>query len=277
MLKAPKTFSSLFVSLAVHLIGFAILGMIFLKAKPYEEYIEATFLDPLPQKRDIRMREVMIKPTRFAYTSSMARQLPKVTTAVEISGVDTVGFDLGAPVVKDAPLSVATGIKKSHPATVIAASPAVRPKVNISSFKPTAPPASANMNVLSPATVETEMKLLTMPNINVGETKSVDNVLRQYCGGVKRKIEKEKKYPRLAERNGYEGKVEIKFKILADGQVENVEIVNSSGYDVLDNEAVRAIRAAAPYSLIPEALAQTYLWIKVPLVFAITGGVKSNE
>ena len=271
MLKTQKTFSSLFVSLAIHLVFFVILGLIFLKAKPYEEYIETMFLDPVPQKRNMRMREAMIKPTRFAYTSSMARQLPKATTAVEISGVDNVGFDLGAPVMEEAPLSVAQRIYENHHATVIAASPAVRPRVNISTFKPTAPPAAANMGVLSPATVENEMKLLKMPNINVGETKSVDNVLRQYCGEVKRKIEKEKKYPRLAERNGYEGKVEIKFKILADGQVENVEIVNSSGYDVLDNEAVRAIRAAAPYSLIPEALAQTYLWIKVPLVFAITG------
>ncbi len=271
MVKAQKTFSSLFVSCAVHLVFFVILGLIFLKAVPYEEYIETMFLDPLPEKRNMRMRDARIKPTRFAYTSNTARQLPKVTTAVEISSVDNVGFDLGAPVVEDAPLSVAPGIYENHHATVIAASPAGRPKVEISSFKPTSAPTAANTGILSPSTIKNEMKLLKMPNLNIRETKSVDDALRQYCGKVKRKIEKEKKYPRLAERNGYEGKVEIKFKILADGQVENVEIVNSSGYDVLDNEAVRAIRAAAPYSLIPEALAQTYLWIKVPLVFAITG------
>ena len=76
----------------------------------------------------------------------------------------------------------------------------------------------------------------------------------------------------MAERNGYEGHVEIKFKILADGQVEHLEIVNSSGYDILDNEAARAIREATPYSPILEVLAKTYLWIKVPLVFKLQEG-----
>ena len=263
-----KTFSSLFVSLAVHLIGFAILGVIFLKAKPYEEYIEATFLDPVPSKRKMQLREAMIRPTSSEYASNTTTQLPRVTTAVEIRGVDDVGFSLSALITEDAPLSVAPGIYDSPPATVIAAAPSVRPKVKMSSFKPAAVPAAANMGVLSPTTLENDMKLLKMPNLNIRETKNV-GALRQYCEEVKRKIEKEKKYPNWAERNGYEGEVEIKFKILADGHVENVEIVNSSGYDILDNEAVRTIIQAAPFPLIPRVLAKTYLWIKVPLVFKL--------
>ena len=268
MFKAQKTFSSFFVSLAIHLVGFAILGMIFLKAKPYEEYIEATFLDPAPQKRKMQLREARILPTRSEYISNTTKQLPKITTAVEIRGFDDVGFGLNAPVAEDAPLSVAQRIYDSPLATVIAAAPAVRPKVNISTFKPTAAPSAANMGVLSPSTLENEAKLLEMPNIDIRETKNVD-ALRQYCKEVKRKIEKEKKYPNWAEKNGYEGQVDIKFKILADGQVENVEIVNPSGYDILDDEAVRTIIQAAPFSPIPEAIAKAYLWIKVPVVFEL--------
>ena len=72
MLKAKKAFGFLSISLAIHFVGFAILGLIFLKAKPYEEYIETMFLESLPQKRKTRMRDVVIKPVRSEYGRFLA-------------------------------------------------------------------------------------------------------------------------------------------------------------------------------------------------------------
>jgi len=269
MFKTKKAFGSLSISLAIHFIGFAILGLIFLKAKPYEEYIETMFLEPLPQKRKTRMRDVVIKPIRSEYGSSAtAKQLPQVTTAVKISDIDRGRFGLGTTTTTDAPLSVASAVYESPAAIAVTASQSVRPKFNSSSFKQTVVSPAAKMNILSPANIEGKHQLPSIPSIDIRQDNDV-NALRQYCEIIKQKIEEEKEYPGWAERNGYEGQVEIRFKLLADGQVENVEIVSPSGYEILDNEAVRTIQASAPFPPIPKAVAKAHLWIKLPVIFEL--------
>ena len=53
-----------------------------------------------------------------------------------------------------------------------------------------------------------------------------------------------KSYPAIARRNGWEGTVTLRLTINAKGRLEKTEIVESSGYDVLDNEAVKMMRKA---------------------------------
>ncbi|HPF13106.1 MAG: energy transducer TonB [Planctomycetes bacterium] len=48
-------------------------------------------------------------------------------------------------------------------------------------------------------------------------------------------------YPRLAEMRRWEGTALVRLHIGADGFVEQVTLVESSGYDVLDREALRAL------------------------------------
>ncbi|MDF1615058.1 energy transducer TonB [Desulfurivibrio dismutans] len=54
-------------------------------------------------------------------------------------------------------------------------------------------------------------------------------------------------YPRLARRMGWEGKVVISFVVLEDGRVEDVEVVESSGFSLLDENAVQTIKNTAPF------------------------------
>jgi len=49
-------------------------------------------------------------------------------------------------------------------------------------------------------------------------------------------------YPLEANANGYAGKSHIKFVVDWDGQVKDVTVYKSSGYKVLDVEAVRVIK-----------------------------------
>jgi protein TonB len=49
-------------------------------------------------------------------------------------------------------------------------------------------------------------------------------------------------YPSLARRRGYEGSVVLEFEIRADGSCGDVRVTRSSGYDILDEAAVRAVR-----------------------------------
>lgn len=72
-----------------------------------------------------------------------------------------------------------------------------------------------------------------------------------YLASVKQAIEITWLYPEIAKRYGLRGKVLIEFAILANGQLEGVQMIRSSGSSMLDEEAIRALRAAAPFRALP--------------------------
>jgi protein TonB len=73
-----------------------------------------------------------------------------------------------------------------------------------------------------------------------------------YNRWLKIKVESMLRYPELAAMSGYQGTLYIKFDILKDGSLGNLELLKSSGYKILDDEALRAIRASAPFQPLPE-------------------------
>jgi protein TonB len=75
-----------------------------------------------------------------------------------------------------------------------------------------------------------------------------------YLEKVKRRVEWVWGYPRLARELGLSGKVIIEFTILRDGGLGPLRVVDSSGVSILDDAAVEAIRRAAPYAPLPEAM-----------------------
>jgi protein TonB len=72
-----------------------------------------------------------------------------------------------------------------------------------------------------------------------------------YFGHIKRAIELVWNYPELALKYGLQGKLLMEFSILENGSLEQAKIVRSSGSSLLDEEALRAVKAAAPFSRIP--------------------------
>jgi protein TonB len=49
-------------------------------------------------------------------------------------------------------------------------------------------------------------------------------------------------YPGVARRRGYQGRVLLAVRVLPDGTVGGVKVARSSGYKVLDEAALRAVR-----------------------------------
>jgi len=72
-----------------------------------------------------------------------------------------------------------------------------------------------------------------------------------YLADVKRRIERHWEIPPYARETGLTGKLVLVFSITADGNVAHLEITESSGTSVLDDAAVQAVRAAAPYGPFP--------------------------
>lgn len=58
-------------------------------------------------------------------------------------------------------------------------------------------------------------------------------------------------YPATARRMGWEGKVVVTFRLLSDGSVRDVRVVQGSGHAALDRGAIDAVRSASPFPRSP--------------------------
>ena len=80
-----------------------------------------------------------------------------------------------------------------------------------------------------------------------------------YFGSIKRAIEVVWQYPEMALRYGLQGKLLMEFSILGNGELARARIIRSSGSNLLDEEALRAVRTAAPFRPIPPWIAKEQL------------------
>jgi protein TonB len=53
-------------------------------------------------------------------------------------------------------------------------------------------------------------------------------------------------YPLVARRMGWAGRVKVAFTVLEDGNVEDISVIESSGFTVLDKNAIETIKKCCP-------------------------------
>ncbi|HUI45967.1 MAG TPA: energy transducer TonB [Nitrospirota bacterium] len=92
-----------------------------------------------------------------------------------------------------------------------------------------------------------------------------------YNRWLKIKIESMLKYPELAAVSGYQGTLYIKFDINKDGTLGGLEVLQSSGYKILDDEALRSIRASAPFAPLPDDWKMDRYSIRAAVIFYLGG------
>jgi protein TonB len=63
-----------------------------------------------------------------------------------------------------------------------------------------------------------------------------------------------KRYPRQAADNGWTGDVVVRIDVAASGAVASIKVRTSSGFDVLDEQALDMFRRAVPEVAVPPAL-----------------------
>ena len=115
------------------------------------------------------------------------------------------------------------------------------------------PPLSARAS--APPPVEKDRRSEPLPSVEVGRTEpqAVLANPRQwaYVESLKRTIKGKSRYPAYAERTGQQGTVEVVFAVKDNGEVDGVELSKSSGFIVLDVEALRSVRESAPFGPLP--------------------------
>lgn len=75
-------------------------------------------------------------------------------------------------------------------------------------------------------------------------------------------LEKSKTYPRVARERGIEGVVLVRFKVLPNGDIEKVDVLKSSGSDILDTASVRTVYRSAPMPYVNG-------WVEVPMSYVL--------
>ncbi|MCK9419184.1 MAG: energy transducer TonB [Nitrospirae bacterium] len=93
-----------------------------------------------------------------------------------------------------------------------------------------------------------------------------------YNRWLKVKVESVLQYPELAAISGYQGTLYLLFDIMKDGSLGRLEILKSSGYKILDDEALRSIRDSAPYQPLPDEWNLERYSIRAAVLFYLGAG-----
>lgn len=99
------------------------------------------------------------------------------------------------------------------------------------------------------------------------ETRADYGWLRDMLWG---RIEELKRYPALARMNHWEGKVVVSAVIRDNGEVLGVQIAETSGRAVLDEEAMAVMKKASPLKL-KHPLGQRQITILIPISYRLDG------
>jgi protein TonB len=77
-----------------------------------------------------------------------------------------------------------------------------------------------------------------------------------YLDAWRRKVERigNLNYPDEAVRQKLHGNLLLNVSVLANGTIEQISILHSSGHKILDDAAIRIVRLAAPFSPFPQAI-----------------------
>ena len=135
----------------------------------------------------------------------------------------------------------------------------------LSAAQEPAPPAAVKLNTASAPSEPPEARTpTTAPRESPGPDGATASDLGPQVEDIRDRVMAALRYPPMARRQGWRGVVRIEFTLLSSGHVQDLRILQSSGYPLLDRQALRAVETAAPFS--PPATAAT---ITLPIRFRL--------
>jgi pilus assembly protein CpaC len=97
---------------------------------------------------------------------------------------------------------------------------------------------------------------------------SLDPLVR-YSNIVQRRILDNLAYPPSAKGAGFQGDVVLNLKLSYKGELLESKINKSSGYKILDDNALKTARSIPSYPPFPPAIEAQDIWIEVPIVYQL--------
>lgn len=142
------------------------------------------------------------------------------------------------PMQKTTPITPTTPIQKAptplpavQPTPTVVPQPSARPSISVPTVAPPLPSVEAPKAVHQPI----------VPSVNIEK-----EFLDAHLGEIRTLLIQNLKYPRNAQRLKMQGEVRVSFRLKSDGSVENIEVIKSSGFEILDEDAKALIKNTAP-------------------------------
>ncbi len=88
--------------------------------------------------------------------------------------------------------------------------------------------------------------------------------VKAHFAAIRNAIVRNLSYPRLARRMGWTGTVKVSFVVNENGGVNDVKVLATSGFEVLDNNAIETIKRCSPYPK-PPCMAEMVM----PITYAL--------
>ena len=89
-----------------------------------------------------------------------------------------------------------------------------------------------------------------------------------YFSRIKQQIQRVWVYPSQGIKRTLSGELTLKFEISKDGNLLSLRLINSSGSNILDANAVKAVRGAAPYYPFPITITKKRLSILATFIYS---------
>lgn len=219
----------------------------------------------------------MINPSPRLVRLDISMLQPIATPVVKIehgqkSKTEKVNVPI-APLPVETPSALLPQQRKSKPVTVkksppkpVAAKFQKRPKDDMKPVTEVAQfvPLSSQIADLTKVDINTAQPTGNPEKFAISAASASEKYLQINFGAIRRSIFANLRYPKIARRNGWTGQVEVTFTIKPDGSVSDVRIKSSSGHSMLDEQALSAIRDAAPF--VPSQVASNVI---MPITFRL--------
>jgi len=152
------------------------------------------------------------------------------------------------------------------PTTVPLSKPPVSVTPKEEQVSETNPKSEANPTRVITKAADTPQETKT---VNAPSPEKVTAATNDYSSLLAAAIAKYKQYPKIAQMRGWQGLIIIELQLNPQGGVIYSQIKKSSGYDVLDQEALEMIKRASPFPQPPEALRNKNFTVLVPISFKL--------
>lgn len=128
---------------------------------------------------------------------------------------------------------------------------------------------SKKVKSISPLLLKNKNKpIYSLPKLALVNT-NYSNLIKSYLKRIVEIINKNKKYPSFARQRGEEGKVEVSFKLLKNGRVEDIKIISPSRYTELNKATEKLIYNLSPFPPFPPGINKDAINIKMEVIYEL--------
>ena len=171
---------------------------------------------------------------------------PPAAEANPVASVPAKEPEVAAPERKTAEKPAASTARKTE----------TRPAAFARAEKPAKPKAEASASPPGGAMAKGKSQQATRAG-SVASAAASSGDKEAYGRKVNSHVQRYKRYPDAAARGGMKGAVKVSISIGGSGNLASARVTSSSGYPVLDGEALATVRRAAPYPKPPAGFAGT--------------------